>query len=285
MNYLNFTPSPQSQSTALLDSGCTADLLLANPQCMNKLLTEIPLEVRLPNVATIASTHTATLNLPSLAHSARQAHTIPGFAQHSLLSVGKMCDIGCAVTFTAKKVAVTNGATKIVTGKLDKESGVWGVPFGNSISTQAVPEHYAQNVYEQKCIKDTITYLHACCLSPVKDTWLKAIQNRHFSTWPYVTVENVRKNLLKSDATAKCHMNQIRQNIRSTQPAVVEPTLESDMLHKEKCNFMYAAIMETNQIYTDLTGRITTTSLGGNKYILILCDYDSNIVLSAPIKR
>jgi hypothetical protein len=63
---------------------------------------------------------------------------------------------------------------------------------------------------------------------------LKAMQNGHFATWPYVTVDNVRKYLPKSDATAKCHMNQIRQNIRPTQPAVVEPTPESDMVQEDK---------------------------------------------------
>jgi hypothetical protein len=43
--------------------------------------------------------------------------------------------------------------------------------------------------------------------------------------------------------------------------------------------------METVQIYTELTGRFPTTSLGGNKYILILYDYDSNSVLPAPMKN
>jgi hypothetical protein len=43
--------------------------------------------------------------------------------------------------------------------------------------------------------------------------------------------------------------------------------------------------METYQIYTELTGRFPTTSLSGNKYILILYDYDSNSVLSAPMKN
>jgi hypothetical protein len=61
----------------------------------------------------------------------------------------------------------------------------------------------------------------------VQDTWLKAIQNGHFSTWPSMTVENVRKYLPRSDAMVKGHMNQIRQHIRSTQPAVAEPTPES----------------------------------------------------------
>jgi hypothetical protein len=80
MNYLNFTPSQQSQSTALLDSGCTAHFLLGNDKCTNKVLAETPLEVHLPNGATIASTHTATLNMPSLSHAASQAHILPGLA-------------------------------------------------------------------------------------------------------------------------------------------------------------------------------------------------------------
>jgi hypothetical protein len=56
------------------------------------------------------------------------------------------------------------------------------------------------------------------------------------------------------------------------------------MVQEETCNYIYAAVMETNQIYTYLTGRFPTTSLSGNKYILILYDYDGSIVLSAPMK-
>jgi hypothetical protein len=141
------------------------------------------------------------------------------------------------------------------------------------------------DVYEQKSIQDTITYLHSYFFSPVPYTWLKAIQNGQFATWPSVTVENVRKYLPKSDATSKGHMNQIRQNIRSTQPDVEQPAPETDLVEEEKCNFIYSAVMDTNHIYTDLTGRFPTTSLSGNKYILILYDYDSNIVLSAPMKN
>jgi hypothetical protein len=285
MNYLNCTPSPSSQSTALLDSGCTAHFLLANAKCTHKLLAATPLEVHLPNGATVASTHTATLNLPSLPHASRQAHILPVLAEHSLLSMGKICDSGCTVTFTATKVAVKNSATKILTGQRDKESGLWRAPLENSISLQGAPEHYAQNVYEQKSIQDTITYLYACCFSPVKDTWLKAIQNGHFARWPSVNVENVRKYLPRSYATVKGHMNQIRQNIWSTQPVVVEPTPESDMVQEDNYTFIYSAIMETDQIYTDLACRFPTSSLSGNEHILILYDYYSNSILSTPMKN
>jgi hypothetical protein len=97
-------------------------------------------------------------------------------------------------------------------------------------------------------------------------------------------VDNVRKYLCKSDATTKGHINQIRQNIRSTQPVVEKTAAETDMIQEYKCHYIYAETLETNQIYSDLTGRFPTTSLSGNKYILILYDYDSNIVLSAPMK-
>jgi hypothetical protein len=106
----------------------------------------------------------------------------------------------------------------------------------------------------------------------------------NFATWPSITVENVRKYIPKSDATSKGHMNQIRQNIRSTRPAVVKPPPESDMVQEDKCNFIYAAVIDTNQIYTYLTGRFPTTSLSGNKYIVILYDNDINSILSAPMK-
>jgi hypothetical protein len=114
-----------------------------------------------------------------------------------------------------------------------------------------------------------ITYLHACCFSLVQDTWLTAIQNELFATWLYVTVDNVRKYLPTFDTMVKGHMNQIGQNIRSTQHDVADPTPESEMVQEDKCNFMYAAIMETNQTYTDLTGRFTTGSISVTKYILI----------------
>jgi hypothetical protein len=285
MNYLNFTPSQPSPSTALLDSGCTAHFLLENAKCSNNKSTATTLAVRLPNGNTLTATHTATLNMPSFPYAARHAYILPGLAQHSLLYVGQMCDSGCSVMFTASNVTVTNGEATILTGLRDKESSLWRVPLEPATPLKIRREHSDHTVYEQKSIQGTITYLHACCFTPVADTWIKSIQNGHFATWPSVTVDNVRKYLFKSDATVKGHMNQIRQNIRSTQPVVEQPAPETDMIQEDKCHYIYAAILETNQIYSDLTGRFPKTSPSGNKYILILYDYDSNSVLSAPMKN
>jgi hypothetical protein len=60
---------------------------------------------------------------------------------------------------------------------------------------------------------------------------------------------------------------------------------ETEMIQEYKCHYIYVTALETNQIYSDLTGRFPTTSLSGNKYMLILYDYDSNSILSAPMKN
>jgi hypothetical protein len=285
MKYLNFAPSQPSPSTALLDSGCTSHFLLANAKCSDKKSTTTPLAVRLPNDDTITSTHTATLNMPSLPHAERQAHILPVLDQHLLLSVEKMCDSGCSVTFTASNVTVTNGESTILTDIREKDYSLWCAPLERAPPLNVGQEHFSQKNYEQKSIQDTIPYLHACCFSPITDTWIKSIQNGHFTTWPSVTVDNVCKYLFKSDATAKGHMHQIRQNIHSTQPVVEKTAPEPDMIQEDKCHYIYATPIETNQIYSYLTGRFPTTSLSGNKYILILYDYDNNSFLSAPMRN
>jgi hypothetical protein len=54
--------------------------------------------------------------------------------------------------------------------------------------------------------------------------------------------------------------------------------------HGIKNQFVYAATIDAGQIYTDQTGRFPVVSSKGNKYIMILYDYDSNVILAQPIK-
>jgi hypothetical protein len=63
-----------------------------------------------------------------------------------------------------------------------------------------------------------INYLHATAFSPVKSTWIKAIKNGNFSSWPGLTEHAVEKRFSKSTATVKGHFNQQRMYARSTQP-------------------------------------------------------------------
>ena len=50
---------------------------------------------------------------------------------------------------------------------------------------------------------DLVTFLHGACFAPVASTWVKAIKNGHFTTWPGLTPELVTKHLPTSVHTAK----------------------------------------------------------------------------------
>jgi hypothetical protein len=80
-------------------------------------------------------------------------------------------------------------------------------------------------------------------------------------------------------------LNQQRQNARTTKikDAKVIVT-EPDIYHGIKTQFIYAATIDAGQIHTDQTGRFPVVSSKGNKYIMILYDYDRNAILAQPIK-
>jgi hypothetical protein len=89
-----------------MDSVCTGHFLLVNAPCLNKVKSRTPLTVRLPNGAIMESSHTAELDIPELNAAASKAHGFPGMANHSLLSVGQLCEEGYIVTFKQDTVRI-----------------------------------------------------------------------------------------------------------------------------------------------------------------------------------
>jgi hypothetical protein len=63
-------PLLKPHETSIVDSGCTGHFLLVNAPCLNKVKSQNPLTVRLPNGATMESSHTAALEIPELNKSA-----------------------------------------------------------------------------------------------------------------------------------------------------------------------------------------------------------------------
>jgi hypothetical protein len=96
----------------------------------------------------------------------------------------------------------------------------------------------------------------------------------------------MEKYLSKSTATAKGHLNQQRQNARTTKIKDAEKMdTEPDPDQGLKTQYVYAATIDAGQIYTDQTGRFPVVLSKGNKYIMVLYDYDSNAIWVQPIKN
>jgi hypothetical protein len=80
-------------------------------------------------------------------------------------------------------------------------------------------------------------------------------------------------------------LNQQRQNARTTKVKDTKVIVtEPDLDHGIKTQFVYASTIDAGQIYNDQTGRFPVVSSKGNKYIMILYDYDINTILAQPIK-
>jgi hypothetical protein len=167
-------------------------------------------------------------------------------------------------------------------GSRDPKSRLWRVDLKQKMTpkmSQCNHAHYNSNQ------KDVINYLHAACLSPVKSTWIKAIKNGIFSSWPGLNEQNLEKYLSKSTSTAKCHLNQQRKNARTTKIKDAKKIdAEPDPDQGLETQYVYAATIDAGQIYTDQTGRFPVVSSKGDKYIMVIYAYDSNEILAKPIK-
>jgi hypothetical protein len=168
-------------------------------------------------------------------------------------------------------------------GSRDPKSRLWRVNLKQKIAPNISHCNHAHDNNNQK---DLINYLHAACFSLVKSTWIKAIKIGNFTSWHRLNEQNVEKYLSKSTATAKGHLNQHKKNARTTKikdAETIDTEPNPDQGLKTQC--VYAATINAGQIYTDQTGRFPVVSSKGNKYIMVLYDYDSYAILAKPIKN
>ena len=164
----------------------------------------------------------------------------------------------------------------------------------NQIESYArqLDKQQANVIIRKKQAKSNLAqYLHATCLSPPISTFIKAINNNNFVTWPGLTSKLMSKHLPKSTHTTLGHFKSEKQGLQSTkhieQPVNTEdyfpPSPNPNVKSKEVCYATY----EANEIagYTDLTGRFPKTSSSGNQYILVGYNYDGNYIHADPIKN
>jgi hypothetical protein len=239
--------------------------------------------VRLPNGATMESSHTADLDIPELNSDASKAHIFPGMANHSLLSIGQLCDEGYIVTFKQDTVTICDsGNSQILSGPRDLNTGLWRINLKQTHNH--IPHTIANNVYELRNTGALVHYLHKALFSPKKSAMLQAVKDGHLITWPGLTEDAINKYLKLTPATAMGHMNQRRQNIRSTSKAPIEkqPTPDTDL--GTKTHLVYAVVVDQGQLYTDFTGQFPVRSSKENSYVMVCYIYDCNYVKVIPMK-
>jgi hypothetical protein len=173
-------------------------------------------------------------------------------ANHSLLSVVKLCDEGYIVTFNQAAVTICDSEnSQILSGPRDLNTVLWHISLKQT--NNHIPEPLSNNVYELRNTGALVHYLHKTLFSPTKSALLQAVKDGHLITWPGLTEDAIKKHLKLTPATAMGHMSQRRHNIRSTSKAPIEkqPTPCTDL--GTKTHLVYAVVVDQCQLYTDLT--------------------------------
>jgi len=112
--------------------------------------------------------------------------------------------------------------------------------------------------------------------APPISTWIKCIDKGWFTSFPGLTSERVRMYCNKKEETAKGHLKLQRQHVQSTNPL--------NQLKRKQHQISTHLTEVKNLISKDMTGRYPITSRQGNKYILIIIDWDTNYIKLIPMK-
>ena len=113
----------------MLDSGTTDHFISVQANVNNVRPTTNAINVTIPNDDRMNSTHEYDIDWPLLPHRARGGHIIPALSQHSLLSVVKLCENGCKVTFQHDYCVVHYNGKIMMYGQKCPITKLWLVPL------------------------------------------------------------------------------------------------------------------------------------------------------------
>jgi hypothetical protein len=114
---------------------------------------------------------------------------------------------------------------------------------------------------------------HASAGFPPKETFIDAVHNRNYATWPKLTVTLINCYYLDSDKTVKGHLKGQSQGIQSTKQKALKKSIENKMvkIEDEKSPFHHIPLTKTHKaffciedlsdsIHSDQTGAFPFTS-------------------------
>ena len=229
----------------------------------------------------------AALQMPNKVSSkAQSAHVFNDITSVSLISMEQLCDDDCVAIFTKFDVKILQHNQVIITSLRDRTNGLRTIPLELSPHAQRPSKRFHLNqangiICHDITKRELAQYFHAAAFSPVKSTFITAINNSYFTSWPGLSASLISKHLLQYPFTVKVHLEQAQKNLCSTR----SHQDIRDNIHPKQDQHNHnilAAIIDVNsktsKSYSDQTGRFLILSSRRNQYIFILYNYDTNSI-------
>jgi len=182
------------------DSGATGHYLRTSDKAILQKLhpTTSGPTVRLPDHQLITPTQSGILPIPTLHDFACTAHIYPKLQSASLLSIGQLCDNDCTALFTKHDLKILNKHNNLIlTGHRNLSDGLWDIDLTSNYTP--CPTTTSLNIIMRfdKTKKELAQYYHACVGSPVQSSFIAAIANGNFITWPGLSVDLIKSTFLQ----------------------------------------------------------------------------------------
>jgi hypothetical protein len=153
-------PTKTTQSTALIDTACTHHIATEDFHVIDKVITNNPIALTIPNGAQIESTHEAHLDIPGLPQAATLTHIVPDI-RYSLVSLSQICDHGGTATVTADKINMEYDGKTVMTASRSNDTSLWHLDnYPISDNTQPFP-YYANASIGTNTTKVIVAFFHA----------------------------------------------------------------------------------------------------------------------------
>ena len=163
--------------------------------------------VQFPNNDTMSVTRTGSISIASsISAHAKKAHIFDGLHSASLISSVQLCDDECISILDKNEINTLKDKTLILKGHRNKTDGLWDIPISRPVRYCALAI-----ITRDKTKIELIQYIHGCCFSPTQRTFLKAIKNGKFLTWPGLNNQQLLNHIPPIIATALKHMDQERE--------------------------------------------------------------------------
>ena len=244
---------------------------------------------------------------------AREMNIVPGL-HSALVSIPKLADAGYTTVFNKKGAAIYDDYTTKITATsppvLESErcehTGMWKLDLNPAATLTtptdpAAPHETINVIFELPSARDTFLWYHASAGFPTKATFIDAVRNGNYSTWPKLTVTLINRYFPDSDETIKGHLKGQRQGIRSTKQVALEKILENEEVRIKiegegspfhqiptisKTHEAFFRVDDlTDSIHTDQTGAFPFTSQRGNRYIMVAIHLGANYIFVEPMRN
>ena len=224
----SFIPPPlnSKHNDAAIDIGCSTHTwpLTVPVHNFQKSASSAAINVKLPNDQVMAQSHHGTVPMSDMPSSVHHVKIILDHSYKPLLSLGQLTDSGYKFQGDNNYMILTHISHQRLITTRCPSSGMYllslinphsappsltfpRTPTLQASSTRIIKgtQYLANNTFSMSTNPDLAMYYHRALLCLVPSTFITAINNGNFSTWPGLTVELIAKHLPKILATAKGH--------------------------------------------------------------------------------